>query len=275
MIIRFLGTSAGWPLPRLGCNCKICRSKDPKDKRSRPALLVDEKILIDAGPDIYHELIDQNPEKIEAVVITHDHWDHTYGLSDLGKIYGIKRKIALISTNDVLKSLKRHQGYTPYFSSFKLQPIKPFKPIELCGIEIDLFPVLHSKSTPTYALSLKAINHRRPPGRWTPRDTSQVDSTTTGKCVYIPDYKTIPHKSLKKLKNTEILILDGSGFVKMFNHASIGEGIAVAKKAKTQKAYFTHIGHKTNTHEELTQYVQHHGGKGFHIAYDGLEMVIS
>lgn len=248
MIIRFLGTSAGWPLPRLGCDCKICYSKDSKDKRLRPALLVNENVLVDAGPDIYHELVNRNPERIEAVIITHDHWDHTFGLSDLGKLYGSKKKLVLISTEAVLKSLKRRQRYTPYLSSFEQKVAEPFKPINICGIKLGLFPVFHSKSAPTYGINLE------------------------NKFFYLPDYKIIPPKSMLQIKNARILVLDGSGCSKMFNHASIDEGIALAKIVAAREVYFTHIGHKTGTHQELTRYVREKGGKNFHIAFDGLEL---
>ena len=97
MKLHFLGTSAGWPLPRLGPHRdEVCRSKDKKDRRRRSALLVNDAILIDAGPDIYHELFDAGDPDIKAVFITHPHPDHMMGLWDISKVLGRKIKIHLI-----------------------------------------------------------------------------------------------------------------------------------------------------------------------------------
>ena len=88
MKIKFLGTSAGWPLPRLGCRDQVYTSLDPKGKRTRSQALINERLLLDVGPDTYVHLNapDINPTTIEYAAITHEHPDHTYGLWDLGHI---------------------------------------------------------------------------------------------------------------------------------------------------------------------------------------------
>src|SRR3990167_505768 len=112
MKIKFLGTSAGWPLPRLGCKCEICSSADPKDKRTRTQILIDDTVLLDAGPDTYNHLIPLDvAHQLKAVLISHAHPDHILGLWDLPHIYGREEnnidKIHLYVTQPVLNGIRR------------------------------------------------------------------------------------------------------------------------------------------------------------------------
>src|SRR3989338_1096843 len=108
MKIKFLGTSAGWPLPRLGCKCQICTSKDPKDTRTRTQILVNDSILLDAGPDTYNHLIKKNlSQSLTSILVTHEHPDHILGFQDLTHLYNFKNKITLFVTKPVLTAIKR------------------------------------------------------------------------------------------------------------------------------------------------------------------------
>jgi ribonuclease BN (tRNA processing enzyme) len=121
MMIKFLGTSSGEKIPREGCDCFQCRSKDKKDKRKRSAILVNRKILVDAGPDIKKQLQASQINNLEAVLITHEHQDHTSGIRDLLKI---RRDLRII----------------------RLKPGIHFK---LIGVEFYAFRVKHSNIIPT------------------------------------------------------------------------------------------------------------------------------
>lgn len=129
MKIHFLGTSASWPLPRLGCSCRICKSSDYKDRRTRSQLLINDKLLLDAGPDTYLHLRKIDPTKLTACIITHKHWDHAAGIADLEKIYNLKKPIQIIRTSGLAKKLKVN------------------------GLKIDIFPVEHGK-TPTVGVKI-------------------------------------------------------------------------------------------------------------------------
>jgi phosphoribosyl 1,2-cyclic phosphate phosphodiesterase len=128
MKIEFLGTSAGWPLPRLGCNCKICTSSDPKDRRSRTQLLVNDKILLDAGPETYFHLLNHNPSTITHLLISHAHLDHITGLADLAKIYNRQEKLNLIITQEVLNGIRKADFF---LFQFKAKIVKPFETFEI------------------------------------------------------------------------------------------------------------------------------------------------
>lgn len=253
MKILFLGTSAGWPLPRLGCDCLICQSKKPEDQCLRPAVLINGTILIDTGPDIYHQLLKHkiNTKQIKALVLTHAHYDHILGFYDLSHLYQLQAEPRLIATQEVLNALRHFHRY----------PLKPFKPvvvmpkeaIEVEGVKIALYPVKHNR-TLSYAVKLKERKI----------------------FVYIPDLKRLPKSERRSFRGVELLVLDGSSLGKRGQtktHQSIGEGIRLAKDLRPKVCYFTHIGHITGTHEDLETFVQKEG-KNFHIACDGLELEI-
>lgn len=255
MKILFLGTSAGWPLPRLGCDCQICQSKDPKDKRLRPAVLVNDSILVDAPPDIYHQFISLGVDttKISALLITHAHPDHIHGFYDLTHLYNRKiKEPKLIITLEVLNGLRRFHSLP--LKPFKTEVIQPKTVIEHENIKISFFPVEHSR-IPCYGIKIKGEKI----------------------FVYIPDLVKLPKPERKQVKDVHLLVLDGSSLSKKGQtriHQSIEEGIKLAKELKPKLCYFTHIGHITGTHNQLEAFVQEKGGRNFHIAYDGLELEI-
>jgi phosphoribosyl 1,2-cyclic phosphate phosphodiesterase len=255
MQIKFLGTSSGWPLPRLGHHCEICDSQDPRDKRTRSQVLVNQAILLDAGPDTYTHLIKEaQPEKIFAVFITHAHPDHTFGLWDIDHLYNKKGKITLYSLEETFKIISQ-QGVA--LEKAIKSVAEPLKTLKLNRLQAILFPVKHAQKIPTVGVKL------------TEKDKS---------FAYIPDFAALPKESANLAKQLDVLVIDGSSLKKAgpkgWGHETISEGIALAKRLKAKSVYFTHIGHGNISapHEKLEKYVQEHGGPNFHIAYDGLEV---
>lgn len=257
MKIRFLGTSAGWPLPRLGCKCEICSSKDPKDTRTRTQILIDDSTLLDAGPETYSHLLPLNvAQKIKALLISHAHPDHILGLWDLPHIYGRKEnnvdKIKLYITQTVLNSIKN-----TFFSQFQPIEVKVVKPNEAFNIgnsKVTYIPVIHGK-TPAFAIKFK-----------------------DGKIfTYITDFNRILPSAQTMIRHSHVLALDGSSLDKIGqgpSHISIKDGITIGKNLKAKMVYFIHIGHKTGTHEFLENYLRKNAPANFHIAYDNLELQI-
>jgi len=255
MKILFLGTSAGWPLPRLGCHCEICTSKDPKDKRLRPVILINDSILVDAGPDIYHQLL-RIPNyqllisKIKALILTHAHPDHILGFGDLTHIYNLGEKPKLYATQETLVGLRQIHKYP--LDPFLPQVIRPPEVFEANKVKFTFIPVEHNHF-PTWGLKMKGDRL----------------------AVYLPDLKRLLPSQEKICRDVNLLILDGSSLGKegqTRTHENILEGVKLGKKLKAKEIYFTHLGHKTGKHEDLEKFVQKEGGKNFHVAYDGLEL---
>ena len=130
MKVKFLGTSAGWPLPRLGCECDICSSKDSRDKRGRSQLLINDILLLDIGPDTYLHLSrdDVDPKKIKFAAITHEHPDHTFGLLDLGHIYN-SNKIQVLVGESTYKKTRR----LFFYKTYRITKVSNEKSIKICN----------------------------------------------------------------------------------------------------------------------------------------------
>lgn len=273
MKIKFLGTSAGWPLPRLGCGCQICISKDPKDARTRTQVLVNDSILIDAGPDTYRHLSQRHPEfnsesqkipkqvrddrgvdpaKIKAILVSHQHPDHTLGFWDLTHIYNGYKPIDVYVTAPVLSGIRKYIGI--HGQHLEIHIVKPNEPFAIDNTQVEYFPVVHG-NTPAFGIKLKEAKT----------------------FVYITDFNEIPSAQKKVIKNTDYWAIDGSTLGKpgqTKGHISMNDGIKLAKKLKVKNTYFIHIGHKTGTHKFLEKYLQENAGQNFHPAFDGLEIEI-
>lgn len=247
MRLKFLGTSAGWPLPRLGCNCAICTSTDPRDKRRRSAALINDFFLIDSGFDIYHEIkAFADPTKIKYVYITHDHPDHYAGLWDLSHIYSAKGKIQLIIHPNTYKTVSK--WVMP--GDFEVKLLPEGEVLTAGNLQVQNAHVHHTKES-SFGLIL------------------QENQT---KMFYMPDFKTLPETTKEKIRGFDLLVMDAAEWeIHSFNHQTVLEGIELAKELGVSQAYFTHIGHRTKPHQEFSTYLKKHA-PNIHVPYDGLEI---
>src|SRR3989344_7606439 len=249
MKIEFLGTSAGWPLPRLGCKCELCSSTDPKDTRTRTQVLVNESILLDAGPDTYRHLLsltshpepfaplegklregsrDSSPSaqndniagvcKIRAILVSHAHLDHIEGFWDLTHIYNGYKPISVYIVQSVLNDVRKFIGI--HGQNLRINVVKPNQPLEINHAKVEYFPVIHGK-TPAFGIKVK--------------DNKIL--------AYIPDFNKILPSSQKTIRDCHILVIDGSSLNQIGQskgHISIQDGIAISKKLKAKNVYFVH-----------------------------------
>lgn len=251
MKIKFLGTSAGWPLPRLGCNDKICTSKDQRDTRTRSQALVNNFLLLDAGPETYTHLKNSqvDPTKIKYAAITHEHLDHTFGLWDLSHIYTGKGRLKpkIFIHPRTLSKIR----FMFFPNEYEITEIEASKKFYINDLWLTFLPVNHTKYS-SFGILVEERNK---------------------KIFWAPDFKTLPLETSQQIRGAELLIIDGSELkVKTAGHETIEEGIALGKKIQAKNTYFVHIGHRTLPHKELEDFVQKEGGKNSHIAYDGLEV---
>jgi phosphoribosyl 1,2-cyclic phosphate phosphodiesterase len=237
MNLLFLGTSSSEALPRIDCDCPQCQSKDKKDRRTRSAILINNKILIDAGPDIIEQFSIYNFQisNLKAVIITHQHEDHIKGLKNLKTHFRPKGECC--------------EGR---ISNLKIYYPKDGQRFKTEGVEFFAFEVPHSKIVKTHGLLINK------------------------KIAYIPDFSEITSKMKKIIKRSKIAILDGSMLNRPFGgHLPITKIISNLKSQISNLiVYFTHNGHTHLPHKELEKFIQKQGGRNFHLAYDGLEIRI-
>lgn len=186
--------------------------------------------------------------KIKAVLVSHEHPDHTMGFWDLSHIYNGVKPIDIYVTLPVSAGVRRYiEG-----PNLKVHIVKPNSPFTIDHMRIEYFPVVHGK-TPAYGIKLKE---------------NKI-------FVYITDFNRILPSQEKTVKHADYWAIDGSSLGKIGQskgHISITDGIVLAKKFKIKYTYFLHIGHKTGTHKFLENYLKENAGVNFHIAYDGLEL---
>ncbi|HKZ34542.1 MAG TPA: MBL fold metallo-hydrolase [Patescibacteria group bacterium] len=251
MKVTFLGTSSGWPHPRLSCFCEMCTSQDARDTRKRSQLLINQDLLIDAGPDTYQTLLSRDISSLQFLCITHAHPDHTLGLNDLREMSRFRRKLTVFIPLEVLNSIKIGLPNVP-LDAFHLEIIQPLQPFRVQDYQITYFPVHHTR-TPAFGIKVKERKL----------------------IAYIPDMASLPGESTKAVRDLHLLIMDASIIKRLaFGHQSLEEGVLLGKKLHAKRTYFTHIGHATLPHEKLESYVHSLGGPSFHIAYDNLELTL-
>jgi phosphoribosyl 1,2-cyclic phosphate phosphodiesterase len=234
-----LGSSGAWPIPRLGCDCAQCSSPDARDQRLRSSLLIDGRVLVDAGPDAYHQLRRAGAMP-EEVLLTHHHYDHILGLHVLSKA----GRLPLHLTKET------ERGVRTVFPriDFRILHLTPGVKLELGnGLVAQAFDVPHSENTRTVAF--------------------RFTSDTGGTLVYAPDLAGAPDSKLAR--GASVLMLDGSSRDRrQGGHMPMVEGLDVARALKPGRTLFTHIGHRMGTQVELEEWLDGRAG----VAFDGMQI---
>lgn len=252
MVITFLGTGTSGGIPVLTCNCEVCRSLDYRDKRLRVSVLIetgDKNIVIDSGPDFRQQALRENIKKLDAVVFTHEHKDHTGGLDDVrpyNYLHGI-RHLSIYGHRRVLTQLKNEYHYAFTENKYPGVPLLQcheieHEPFEVEGIRFIPIQVMHHK--------LPVLGYR------------------IGDFSYITDANFIADEELEKLKGTKVLVLNALQHTPHISHFNLQEAIQIVEKIKPEKAYFTHISHKLGLHAD----VQKDLPENIFLAYDGLKI---
>jgi len=251
--MRFLGTGTSAGVPILGCKCRVCTSTDPRDKRYRAAALLETKnarILIDAGPDIRMQLMPLDFYPLDAILLTHVHYDHVGGLDDLRGfcIFGDLNVYADEITSD---GVRRTMPYCftdklyPGVPLVKLNTIKPHEPVKVKDVEIMPIQVMHGK--------LPILGYR------------------IGKLAYITDMKTIDDKEMPYLEGVETLVVNALRWEKPHHsHMLIDDAIDFARRVGAKQTYLIHVTHHVGLQDEAEARLPN----DIHLAYDGLEIEI-
>lgn len=235
----------------IACDCRVCTSTSPKDKRLRSSILVElgnRNVIIDTGPDFRYQMLREQVTRLDAVLITHSHKDHIAGLDDVRAFNRQKGgAIDIYGSIEVHEALKREFYYA--FSS-KRYPGVP--QLELHEITAQAFPLFDTTIYP-----IQVMHYRMP-----------VLGFRIGEFTYITDAKTVVDSEIEKIRGTRILVVNALQRDPHISHFTLDEAVAFARQVGAEQTYFTHISHKLGLHDE----VQDELPDGIALAYDGLAL---
>lgn len=258
MKLTFLGTGTSQGVPVIGCYCKVCRSEDSRDKRLRTAALLEVdgvRICIDAGPDFRQQMLRVGITYLDALLLTHEHKDHTGGIDDLRAFnfidYPTIHCVPIYGTHTTLETVRRDYAYAFEKERYRGVPeielitITPSRPFRLNGIEI--IPIEGSHS-----------------------DRFRVTGYRIGKLAYLTDFSAIAPDQEAKLKGVECLVVNALRKRKHDSHFSLPEALDLIRRVAPQRAYLTHHSHEMGCYADLEKELP----EGVFSAYDGLQIEI-
>lgn len=247
MQITFLGTGTSTGIPQIGCTCPVCTSANPKDNRLRTSAVVSvngKNILIDCGPDFRQQVLRACIGRIDAVLITHIHYDHTGGIDDL-RPFGGKHTLPIYLEAPVAEGIRTR---LPYCFGDHLYPGVPN--IRLQEIGIEPFTIENIEVTP-----IRVMHYKLP-----------ILGYRIGGLVYITDALTIPDEEYAKMKQVDVLVINALRKQPHLSHQTLDEALRVIERVQPREAYLVHMSH----HMGLTAEVEKELPPHVHFAYDGL-----
>ena len=252
MKITFLGTGTSTGIPLLGSNHPVCISSDTKNKRLRSSILFEwdtYSCVIDTGPDFRQQMLQYNCNKIDGVLYTHEHSDHTSGIDDLRGFCFRQGQIPIYAHKRVLKNLFNRFEYI-FNEKKKYKGAANLKPIN----------VVNNINFKIYNLNITPISYLHA--------ELQVFGYRFNNFAYLTDLKTINNREIDKLKNLQVLVLNCIRIEKHYSHLNLEEALALIQKIKPKKTYLTHISHLLGFHEEVQKKLP----SSVFLSYDGLEI---
>ena len=240
-------------VPTLGCNCRVCTSSDPHDRRSRPAVAItwdDHCVLIDTGPDFREQALREHIQNVDAVFYTHAHADHILGLDDLRPLSFRKKpnRIPLYADDITARALESvfhyhfsTDGTYQHRARLQLHRLNGSESVDVLGVPFQRIPLMHGK--------LEVAGYR------------------FGSAAYLTDMNSIPDASLKLLADLDVVVIDALRPQPHPSHSTIEESIAWVKKLNPRRAWFTHMSHEI-LHAETDPLLP----APIRLAYDGLRI---
>lgn len=249
-----LGTGTSSGVPVLTCECPVCLSKDPKDNRLRSSVLIETdevNLVIDSGPDFRQQLLRTQTKRLDALLFTHEHKDHTAGLDDVRPFNYLQgsKYMDIYARQNVLDQLKREFHYAFLESSYPGVPL-----IRTHAIENKAFAIDNLQIQP-----IQVMHHKLP-----------VFGYRIGGFVYITDANAISEEEKEKIKDCDILVLNALQKTDHVSHFRLDQAIALAQEVRAKKTFFTHISHKMGFHKEVNAELP----EGMELAFDGLSFTL-
>ncbi len=249
MKITFLGTGTSQGIPVIACSCKVCQSKDSRDKRFRTSILIesdDQNIVIDAGPDFRQQMLRADVKHLDSILLTHEHKDHIGGMDDVRAFnYISKKPIDIYSDERVQQAIMREYPYV--FSEYKYPGVPQ---MNLIRIDDSPFKIGDLSIVPV------KVHHYRLP----------VYGFRFNDFAYITDANYISEESKDKLMGVKHLVINALRKEKHLSHFSLSEALKLINEISPRHGYITHISHQMGLHGEVSKELPAHT----ELAYDGL-----
>jgi len=249
-ILTVLGSGTSMGVPTIGCDCAVCHSPDPHDRRTRPSILIDydgKTVLIDTTPDFREQAIRENIRKLDAVLYTHAHADHILGIDDLRPLsFHRAGKIPLYARPEAaefLRSMFRYIFEADYkFGGLAQVELKTINgPLELFGARFDPVNVIHGDA--------------------------EIAGFRFGSAAYLTDFSDIPEASFAQLKDLDILFLDALRHKPHPTHSTVDNSLRIVERVQPRRAFFTHICHDL-PHQATNATLPPH----VRLSYDGMKL---
>lgn len=244
--IEFLGTGTSTGVPMLRCHCPVCMSSDPRDKRLRTSAIVryqGARILIDCGPDFRTQMLRASDDNLDAVLLTHIHYDHVAGLDDL-RVYCFEQPFPLYARADVLDNLHKRIPYcfaaNPYPGGARFEEhVIGDEPFLVQGVRVEPIPVMHYR-LPIYGFRM-------------------------GPLAYITDAKTIDNDVVERLTGVPLLVINCLRVEPHISHMCLEETLAIVERINPGRTLLIHMSDHIGLHAESAKILP----QGVELAYDG------
>ena len=255
MKVTFLGTGTSQGVPLIGCQCRVCSSEDPRDKRLRSSVMIEDNgsvFVIDSGPDFRQQMLREKVTRLDAVIFTHEHKDHIAGLDDVRAFNYLQDKhMDVYASERVQVALRREFAYV-----FSGDDYPGIPKINLHTINVsNRFRINETEFQP-----VEVLHYRLP-----------VMGFRIGGFSYVTDANFITEGEKEKIRNSDILVINALRREKHVSHFNLAEAIQLFEELNPGKAYLIHISHQLGRHEEIEKELP----AGMHCAYDGLQLLVN
>lgn len=249
-VLTVLGSGTSMGVPTIGCDCRVCTSADPRDRRTRPSIMVEyggKRVVIDTTPDFREQALREGIRHVDAVVYTHAHADHILGLDDLRPLtFHRHGRIPLYAQAETAEVLRRMFAYI-FNGDYKYGGLAQVElhefegPLELAGATYTPIPVVHGDAV--------------------------IHGYRFGAAAYLTDFSEVPESSLGLLEGLDILFLDALRHRPHPTHSTVENSVGLAQRLAARRTFFTHICHDL-PHEETNAALP----AGIRLAHDGLKL---